>query len=111
MKVEEKNKVREQIDEWKEQYGKIYKSVVGDKEYIWRRIKRSEYAGIMALKDGTDVDERIYNRQCAMVKTVVLNIDKDELEEELEELAGLAITISEEVLEKSGFNITETVEL
>lgn len=113
MKVENKTtkKDMDQISVWKEEYGKIFKSVIDGKDYIWRRIKRSEYAAIMAMKDGDDVDERIYNRQLEMAKLVILNLDAEELERELDDLAGLATTISEEVLDKSGFNLSETVEL
>lgn len=101
----------DQIDIWKKEYGRIFKSVVDGKDYIWRRIKRKEYSSIMAIKDGTDIDERVYNRQFAIAKLVILNIDSEELDNELNELAGLATTISEEVMEKSGFNLSETTEL
>lgn len=99
------------IESWKEQYSKIYKTTVGDKDYIWRRIKRKEYSKIMSLKDGDDADERIYNRQLEMCKIVVLNIGKEELDNDLEELSGLAITLSEEIMHKSGFSLEGTVEL
>lgn len=113
MKVntEKTEKEISQIDAWKKEYGRIFKSVIDGKDYIWRRIKRKEYSSVMAMKDGADVDERIYNRQFAIAKLVVLNIDSEELERELNDLAGLATTISEEVMEKSGFNLSETTEL
>lgn len=106
-----KEQVKDQIEIWKEEYGKIYKSIVDGKDYIWRRIKRKEYSEVMAMKDGEDIDERIYNRQYAIAKLVILNLSEEELESDLEELAGLATTISDEVLEKSGFNSSGTVEL
>lgn len=101
----------EKIVAWKEEHKKIFKNVVDGKDYIWRRIKRQEYSDIMAMKDGDSVDERIYNRQYAITKTVVLNMSKEELEADLEELAGLAATIADEVLEKSGFAASQTIEL
>lgn len=101
----------EKIIAWKEEYKKIFKNVIDGKDYIWRRIKRQEYADIMGMKDGDSVDERIYNRQYAITKAVVLNISKEELEADLEELAGLAATIADEVLEKSGFAASQTIEL
>lgn len=100
-----------QIDQWKKEHGKIYKSLVGGDEFIFRRIKRNEYAEIMANKEGIDVDERIYNRQKAIVKLATLNHEEVKLDELFEELAGLAISISEEILDKSGFTVMATVEL
>lgn len=115
MKLKDTNKenmtMEEKIAEWKAEYKKIFKNNIDGKDYIWRRIKRQEYAEIMAMKDGNDVDERIYNRQYAIAKLVILNMDKEEIEADLEELAGLASTIADEVLDKSGFNATATIEL
>lgn len=101
----------DKIAEWKSEYKKIFMNTIDGKDYIWRRIKRNEYSEIMGMKDGDDVDERIYNRQYAIAKKVILNIPEDELEADLEESAGLATTISDEVLDRSGFNATTTVEL
>ena len=97
--------------EWKKEYKKVFLSTIDDEDYIWRRIKRKEYSDIMAIKDTEDVDERIYQRQIAITKLVVLNFTEEELEERIEELAGLASTIADEVLSKSGFNLTSTTEL
>lgn len=115
MKVtDKKNKeltLDEQIVAWKEEHKKLFKNVVDGKEYIWRRIRRQEYSDIMALKDGDSVDERIYNKQYAIAKLVILNISEEELENDLEELPGLASSIADEVLEKSGFAASETIEI
>ena len=80
---------------------------IEDKVIEWKK----EYSDIMAIKDTEDVDERIYQRQIAIAKLVVLNFTEEELEERIEELAGLASTIADEVLSKSGFNLTSTTEL
>lgn len=111
MKIFEQNIETTQLEEWKKEYKKIYQSTIGDKDYIWRRIKRKEYSDIMNIKDGENADERIYNRQIAMCKMVVLNIQEEELSNDFEELSGLAITLSEEIMGKSGFSIDGTVEL
>lgn len=112
MKINEKeNLEKTEIEKWKEENGKIFKSIINDKDYIWRRLKRKEYSEVMAIKDGGDVDERVYSRQVAITKIAVLNLSEEELEKDLEELAGLATTLSEEVMDKSGFNLTATFEL
>lgn len=111
MKKEVINQEISQVDLWKQEYKRVFKSVVDGKDYIWRRIKRSEYASIMSNSEGETLDERIYNRQVAITTTVVLNYSAEDILVDCEDLAGLATIISEECLDKSGFNAEATVEL
>lgn len=99
------------IDEWKKTYKRVFKTVIDDEEYIWRRILRKEYSAIMDINDGETIEERIYSRQKEMIKTVVLNIDDNIMEERIGDLAGLVTSLSEEVLLKSGFTVSSTEEL
>lgn len=112
MKVKEQKELTldDKIIAWKEEHKKIYMTIIDGNNYIWRRIKRKEYAEIMAI-EAENIDERIYERQIAITKKVVLNMPIEELEKDLEELSGLAPSIAEEVLAKSGFTITTTIEL
>lgn len=111
MKAKEEKKEKSIIEQWKEEYGKIYNSLVCGHDFIFRRIKRPEYSEIMANKEGADVEERVYNRQKAIVKLAVLNHEEALLDGLFDELAGLAISISEEILDKSGFTVMSTIEL
>lgn len=112
MKVKEQKELTldDKIIAWKEEHKKIYMTIIDGNNYIWRRIKRKEYAEIMAI-EADNIDERIYERQIAITKKVVLNMPIEELEKDLEELSGLAPSIAEEVLAKSGFTVTTTIEL
>jgi hypothetical protein len=103
--------LEEKIAEWKKEYGKIYESIIAGKSYIYRRITRKEYGQVMAITDGETMEDRIDNRQVAMTKAMVLNVSTEDLEKDFEELQGLAETISDLVLEKSGFGATYTAEL
>ena len=109
--VENNLSIEDQIVDWKKEYKKIFLCTIDNEDYIWRRIKRKEYSEIMAIKDIEDIEERIYQRQVAIAKLVVLNFTAEELDERIEELAGLASTIADEVLNKSGFNLISTTEL
>lgn len=41
MKIDTTNTLTEsQINDWKKQYKKIYKSIVGEEVIIWRKLKR-----------------------------------------------------------------------
>lgn len=112
MKINEKEMTLEdKIIEWKTQYKKIYQNYINDKSYIWRRLTRKEYMDIMSLRVGDTAEDRVLHREIEIVKTVVLNIPIEELEEDIEDLAGLSSSISEEVLEKSGFATSRAIEL
>lgn len=115
---EEKPKAEEvteaMILEWKKQHGKIFKSVVGSESYIWRKLKRKEYVEIMKIGDGEEEElstqtDRIYERQMRIAKAITiwpLDIDVH-----LEQSAGLATTLADEAILKSGFNLMSTQEL
>ena len=109
-KTEEKETLsKKQIVDWKSKHGKIYKTTIGDDVYIWRKIKRKEYVDIMAKEAGATDQERIYNRQDEIAKAVT--IYPENFPEIMEENAGVASTIADEALAKSGFDIPSTEEL
>ena len=98
----------EQIESWKKQYKKIFKNEIDGETIIWRRLKRGEYKEILKLNED-DEDERILVKQERMVKaTVLYPFDVDAL---VEDNAGLATVLSEEILAKSGFAMSYTEEL
>ena len=98
----------EQIESWKKQYKKIFKNEIDGETIIWRRLKRGENKDILKLNED-DEDERILVKQERMVKaTVLYPFDVDAL---VEDNAGLATVLSEEILAKSGFAMSYTEEL
>lgn len=95
------------IDQWKATYKRIFKNEIHGEVIIWRRLKRGEYKSI--LKAEAEEDDRILAKQELMVKTAVLYpFDVDAL---IDENAGLATVLSEEILAKSGFALSYTEEL
>lgn len=98
-----------QIMDWKNKHGKIFKTIVGDDVYIWRKLKRKEYVDIMSKEAGENEFERIYRRQEDIAKAVV--IYPENFAELMESDAGIASTIADEALAKSGFDVTTTEEL
>lgn len=98
------------IQAWKTEHGKIFKTVIDGEEYIWRKLKRKEYVALMSAKyEEEDVEARIYTRQEEITKQVVLY--PENIEALIIENAGLATTIADEVITRSGFGLTETQEL
>lgn len=96
------------ITKWKAQHKRIFKNEIDGEIVIWRRLKRGEYKEILNTP-AEDEESKIMVKQELMVKTAVLypfNID-----ELVEENAGLATVLSEEILAKSGFAISYTEEI
>lgn len=102
----------QQIQEWKRKWGKIYKTTIDGEVYIWRKLKRKEYVQIMSdadIDNEETVGNRIYHRQEQIAKAVVLY--PVDIEKRIEENAGLATSLSDEVVLRSGFDVAETEEL
>lgn len=98
------------IAEWKGKFGKIYKIVIAGEDYIFRKIKRSEYTSIMASENDAVGTEAVYGRQNEISRLVVLY--PSDIEQKLADNAGIATVISDECLLKSGFEVTaDTQEL
>lgn len=95
------------LDTWKAQYKRIFKNEIDGEVIIWRRLKRGEYKEI--LKADTGEEDKILTKQELMVKASVLY--PFDVESLIDENAGLATVLSEEILAKSGFAISYTEEI
>ena len=104
--------MEERIVEWKKQYKNIYKNTIDGIDIYWRAVKRSEYKDLLNANEDIDTttaegrELKILAKQESMVKTVVLF--PDNIEELIEEKAGIATVLSDEILDKSGFYLSET---
>ena len=105
----EKTVSQQQIAEWKMEWGKIFKTSIGNQPFIWRKLKRKEYVNIMSSGEGTMEAEKFYERQEMIAQATVLF--PENIEEVIEDDAGVATALADEILLKSGFDITTTEEL
>lgn len=96
------------IEDWKAQHKRIFKNEIDGETIIWRRLKRGEYKEILAHQD-PDEDSKILSKQEMMVKAAVLY--PFDVEALIEDNAGVATVLSEEILARSGFAISYTEEL
>lgn len=96
------------IEKWKQEHKRIFKNDIDGDIIIWRRLKRGEYKNILNESE-EDQDNKILTKQEKMVATAVLY--PFNIEEVIEDNAGLATVLSEEILAKSGFAISYTEEL
>lgn len=98
----------DKIEEWKREYKRVFKNEIDGEIIIWRRLKRGEYKEILKLEE-EDEDNKILIKQERMVKTAMLYpFNADEI---INENAGLATVLSEEILARSGFAMSYTEEL
>ncbi|MGO5439292.1 hypothetical protein ACTQX2_00235 [Megamonas funiformis] len=108
MKTETTALTETQINDWKKQYGKIYKSIVGDEVVIFRKIKRNEYMQAMTDIDNED-PMKVFLRQDMITKMTTLY--PNNIDQLIEENGALSTVISNEVLGKSGFDLLSTTQL
>lgn len=102
---------QQQLDEWKLQYGELYRTVLNDQTFLWHKMRRREYIALMTdteLSDIKNADVRIFVRQERILKTCVLYPDQDTLEKIMDYNAGVASNISDEIMLASGFRIGKT---
>lgn len=97
----------EHIEEWKQQYKKIYKNDFEENIILWRRLTRGEYKTILR-----ETEEDVFAKQEEIVKTALLYpySEKEQLAL-IEDNAGFATVMAEEILAKSGFAISYAEEL
>ncbi len=101
---------KQQIDKWKKQYGKVFRTVIGSDAFIWHRLNRKDYVALMTDSDvSDDEDERLYRRQEMAVRAAVLwpeNID-----EVIQEVGCVASNLGGVIMERSGFRMPVTDEM
>lgn len=103
---------QEQIEDWKNEYGRIFKTVCGPYEFYWHPFTRKTYRETLSEEvDATDTEEIL---QCRRVLTILQNVlhpDTEELKNILEDRVGIIESLSDEILKESGFYAKETEEL
>ena len=101
----------ELIKELKNTYKKLYKTTLEGDVYIWHKLSRQDYKKWM--KDYEEVDnqsERLWAREEEACRLSVVYPCKEVLEEAMNNTAGMATMLSEEIYERSGFKVAEKTE-
>lgn len=109
MNISEDAISKAQIEEWKKEFGHVYKTANGNDAIIYRPVRRSEYTQLMLETDISDEDEEVAekriertdNRRIGICKLSVLY--PEDIDTMLENQAGLANILSEEIMAHSGF--------
>ena len=103
-----KEKTIEMIeDEIKTKHGlKVFITDIAGQFVIWRKIKRSEYKEVMTATFDENEEIAYYERQDAVAKKVILY--PENVDELIEEYAGISDIIATETMVKTGFGLTNT---
>lgn len=102
-------KIIEQIaEDIKKEHGlkEVFITDVADQKVIWRKLKRSEYKEVMTREYDENEDLAYFEKQDFVASKVILY--PENVEELLEDFAGIADIIATETMVKTGFGITET---
>ena len=103
VELTEGEKIAQQL---KKEHGEVFITKIAGLEVIWRKLKRSEYKEAMTIKFSENEDIQYFERQEFMAKKVILY--PENVEELLEDFAGIADIIATETMVKTGFGLTET---
>lgn len=84
----------------------VFITDIADQKVIWRRLKRSEYKEVMTKEYNENEDLAYFEKQEFVASKVILY--PENVEELLEDFAGIADIIATETMIKTGFGLTET---
>lgn len=90
----------------KKTHKEVFITNVADIQIVWRKIKRSEYKEAMSIKFDDNEDINFFERQEYMARKVILF--PENIDELLEDYAGVSDIIATETMVKTGFGITST---
>ena len=105
---------KQQLDAWKLQYGDLYRTYLNNQSFIWHKVRRKDYIDLMTDPEISAIENqelRIFFRQEKITKQCVLYPDMDTLERLIENNAGVAGNISDEIMMISGFRPVSTEQI
>lgn len=103
---------QEQITEWKQEYGRLFKTVCGPYEFYWHPFTRKTYRETLSEDiDAIDTEDIIQSRRVITILQNVVYPGTEELKNIVEDRVGIIESLSDEILKESGFYAKETEEL
>lgn len=105
---------QQQLDAWKLQYGDLYRTNLNSNSFIWHKVRRKDYIALMTDPEISAIENqelRIFFRQEKIMKQCVLYPDMETLENLIENNAGIAGNISDEIMMVSGFRPVSTEQI
>lgn len=108
VEVKQKKTIEQIAEDIKKEQGlkEVFITDIADQKVIWRKLKRSEYKEIMTREYSENEDLAYFEKQDFVASKVILY--PENVEELLEDFAGIADIIATETMVKTGFGLTET---
>ena len=106
--VKQEKTIEQIAEDIKKEHGlkEVFITDIADQKVIWRKLKRSEYKEVMTREYDENEDLAYFEKQDFVASKVILY--PENVEELLEDFAGIADIIATETMVKTGFGITET---
>jgi len=99
--------LQEQVKEWKEKHGFVYKINLSNKDYYFRTLTREDYIDILSQQALAE-DPRKFDHDLEVTKKCILSTCADG---ELDKKAGISTIICERIMIASGFESSEVEEV
>lgn len=108
VEVKQEKTIEQIAEDIKKEQGlkEVFITDIADQKVIWRKLKRSEYKEIMTREYSENEDLAYFEKQDFVASKVILY--PENVEELLEDFAGIADIIATETMVKTGFGLTET---
>ena len=101
--IPETDITKEELDELKKEYKKLFRTFFIDDVYIWHRINRKTFNDICAETENIeDEDEMIAAREKRFCEECIIYPRKEKMEESIQDDI-IASKLAQEILYKSGF--------
>lgn len=107
IEVIEKEKTVEAIAEkLKKEHKEVFITDIAGLQIVWRKLKRSEYKELMITEFNENKELEFLERQDFIAKKVILY--PENIDELIEDYAGVSEIIATETMLKTGFGLTNT---
>ena len=108
VEVKQEKTIEQIAEDIKKEQGlkEVFITDIADQKVIWRKLKRSEYKEIITREYSENEDLAYFEKQDFVASKVILY--PENVEELLEDFAGIADIIATETMVKTGFGLTET---
>lgn len=108
VEVKQEKTIEQIAEDIKKEQGlkEVFITDIADQKVIWRKLKRSEYKEIMTREYSENEDLAYFEKQDFVASKVILY--PENVEELLEDFAGIADIIATETMVKTGFGLTKT---
>lgn len=105
-KMEREKTVEAIAEDFKKDHKEVFITDVAGLQLVWRKLKRSEYKELMTTDFSENEDLQFLEKQDFIAKKVILY--PENVEELIEEYAGVSEIIATETMLKTGFGLTNT---